>query len=52
MELAAVLREGVEEQGIVCPAEMLEAARFVNSIRDLNALEQAERRLYRFEKRL
>ena len=47
-----MLREGVEERAVVCPEERWEAARFVNGLRDANAQEQAERRLYRFEKPL
>eukprot|EP00434_Breviolum_minutum_P037645 symbB.v1.2.033390.t1/scaffold4067.1/size45298/2 len=34
----------------MAPPEMMEAAKFVNSITDVNDAEKAERRLYRFEK--
>lgn len=50
VELARLLQEGVDEKGIVGPAEMVQAAKFLNSIKDLNEAEEAERRLYRFEK--
>ncbi|CAK9009811.1 Hypothetical protein (Fragment) [Durusdinium trenchii] len=49
-QLALMFREGLDERGVVAPPEMLEAAKFLNSIQDLNEAEEAERRLYRFEK--
>eukprot|EP00438_Fugacium_kawagutii_P019473 Skav217751 [mRNA] locus=scaffold3415:55527:57534:+ [translate_table: standard] len=47
VELAKILKEGVDEKGIMAPAEMLDAAKFVNSIQDLNEAEEAACALFR-----